>query len=220
MSEESSYIGNDGKIYTYTTDKNVKIIDKFITREVLCDVTSIVDYLLNECPAKYPQPPLDYDMQLETPEHFSCPFCGELITSDNLTEITEEECSQLKAEYNELDTEFPYMCPICGATYIREEDAQYCCAGSQVYFCDECGEYIPEEDLETSDQPTAVAEWLMVTEWLGKKLAEKGEMVLKTEDLSFIWGRRFSDSIKFEKSIRSICYDVEILEGQKKEVKV
>lgn len=219
MTEEKTYIGNDKKDYSFDSEKNIKIIKKVVKHEVLCDMTSIIEYFFdNGLSLRWA--PIDDTMLLDTPEHFTCPYCGELLTDENEMEITEEDCNQFDIEIDKSDLEFPYTCPVCGAQHHREEDARYCCCGSTVFFCGECGTIMSPEEIVEDNIPTGASEWLAVSEWLGKKLASKGESVLKTLDGTYVWGRRFSDDVELETSIRSICYDAKILEGQDKEVKV
>ena len=213
------YIGKDGQQYRFDSEKNKKIMKKVASREILADVTTIIDYFFDEA-SKLTRAPIDDTMLLDTPSHFECPYCGETVTDDDAMEITETDCAEMPVDVDNSDLEFPYICPICGATHHREEDARYCCAGSTVYVCENCEEVLSLEDMIENDAPLCASQWLIVTEWLGKKLAGQCENVLKTIDGAFIWGRKFSDGIDAERAIRTICCDVKILEGQEKEVKV
>lgn len=82
--------------------------------------------------------------------------------------------------------------------------------------CPYCGT-IHEEEPETD--PQEIYEYWIVTPWLGEKLREKGEPVLKRHG-GWIWGRTCSgQAIALDWVISLICYDMGILEGQPHEWK-
>lgn len=211
------YIGKDGQQYRFGSEKNKRIIKKMTSREVLADVTSIVDYFFDG-KLSPSGAPIDDTMLLDTPAHFECPYCGETVTEDDAVEVTDADCDELVVVTDETNPEFPYVCPICEAAHQREEDARYCCAGSTLYVCGNCEEAFSLDDVIENDSPLCASQWLIVTKWLGKRLAEQCESVLKTGDGTFIWGRKFSDGIDAERAIRTICCEAKILEGQEKEV--
>jgi len=58
-------------------------------------------------------------------------------------------------------------------------------------------------------------EWWIVTDYLHRKLSEKGQPVLEWGNNCY-WGRCGSgQAILLDYVISEICYDMEILEGQK-----
>ena len=83
--------------------------------------------------------------------------------------------------------------------------------------CPHCG-IIYEEEPET--EPQEIYEYWIVTPWLGEKLRDKGEPVLERWG-GWIWGRTCTgQAILLDSVISSICYDMEILEGQPHEWKI
>jgi len=75
---------------------------------------------------------------------------------------------------------------------------------------------IHEEEPETKE----ILEFWIVSPWLGEKLMEKGEAVLKRWG-GWIWGRTCTgQAISLDGVISEICYDIEILEGQPYEWKI
>lgn len=79
-----------------------------------------------------------------------------------------------------------------------------------------CGQVYTEEEYEYLDEnPQEVYEWWAVTNWLGDKLKERGEVVIEGWD-HWYWGRSCTgQGIALDGVISSICYGMEILEGQK-----
>ena len=79
-----------------------------------------------------------------------------------------------------------------------------------------CGQVYTEEEYEYLDEnPQEVYEWWAVTNWLGDKLKERGEVVIEGWG-HWYWGRgNTGQGIALDGVISSICYGMEILEGQK-----
>ena len=75
---------------------------------------------------------------------------------------------------------------------------------------------IQKEEYEYLDEnPQEVYEWWAVTNWLGDKLKERGEVVIEGWG-HWYWGRgNTGQGIALDGVISSICYGMEILEGQK-----
>lgn len=80
-----------------------------------------------------------------------------------------------------------------------------------VFICPECR-------IETEDRPEAtvqkIYEWWIVTRQLYYKLKEKGKPVLSWGD-NFYWGQTSGKPLHWEYVISLICFEMEILEGQK-----
>jgi len=114
-----------------------------------------------------------------------CPECGDIV--DEWKEVDENDVVHIESD----DIANEYMdhgvkCPHCGA--IHEDE--------------------PETELQE------IYEYWIVTPWLGEKLRDKGEPVLKRWD-GWIWGRTCTgQAILLDSVISSICYDMGILEGQ------
>ena len=80
-------------------------------------------------------------------------------------------------------------------------------------------EVIELENLEQQSQD--IFEWWLVSSFLGDKLIEIGEPVIKREYGGYIWGRTTTgQAILLDYAISQICQDMEILEGQKSEWEV
>lgn len=91
--------------------------------------------------------------------------------------------------------------------------------------CEKCGESRPYDDANGGEhcdyggdfesQPQEIFEWWIVTEFLYRKLKEKGEPVLEWGNNCY-WGRcTTGQSIMLDYVIGRICEDMEILDGQK-----
>lgn len=120
-----------------------------------------------------------------------CPDCGEIV--DEWKEVDENDVVHIESD----DVAKEYMdygvkCPHCGA--IHEEEPE------------------PEQQ--------EIFEYWIVTPYLGEKLREKGEPVLRRYG-GWIWGRTCTgQAIALDWVISSICYDMGILEGQPHEWKI
>ena len=81
-------------------------------------------------------------------------------------------------------------------------------------------EFIPEiEPEEIENEPQEVFEWWIVTEYLYRKLKEKGCVVLEWGNNHY-WGRcTTGQAILLDGIVTDICREMEILEGQKNEWK-
>lgn len=100
-------------------------------------------------------------------------------------------CDTVNVEYilNQNDLEAPFSWEDVENTYEEDED------GEEVY--------------------REVFEWWRITEWLYRKLREKGEVVLEGSYF-YYWGRCCTgQSISLDSIIDKICEEMEIFEGQK-----
>ena len=85
--------------------------------------------------------------------------------------------------------------------------------------CGEIAEYCECDNQDIDTEPQDIMEWWLVTEWLYRKLGEKGEPIL-TDGQSYWWGRcATGQAILLDGVISEICSDMEILEGQRLEWK-
>lgn len=76
---------------------------------------------------------------------------------------------------------------------------------------------VSEDDYDP--EPQEIYEWWIVSEYLYRKLKEKGEPVLEWGN-NYYWGRTcMGQAIKMDNVIGEICEEMEILEGQKYEWK-
>ena len=119
------------------------------------------------------------------------------------------EMDEIMAEgivtYDDIENCYENVCPEC-----RSDDIHY----------DEDGETWRCEDCDTlhdtpESRPVEIMEWWIVTDYLHRKLSEKGQPVLEWGNNCY-WGRCGSgQAILVDYVISEICYDMEILEGQK-----
>lgn len=121
-------------------------------------------------------------------------------------------------DYEDIDNLYAYRCQDCGELTNTVEELEQCddetrSNGDIVYVCPSCRHETNE--LEHFEQePQEIFEWWIVTEYLYRKLKEKGEPVLEWGN-NYYWGRTTcGQSILLDGVISSICSDMEILEGQ------
>ena len=116
------------------------------------------------------------------------------------------------ADWDEWENLYITRCPECGEPVNEWEEGE-----EEGYKCPFCGA-IHEEEPEPEQQE--IYEYWIVTPWLGEKLMDKGEPVLKRSG-GWIWGRTCTgQAILLDSVISSICYDMGILEGQPHEWKI
>jgi len=112
--------------------------------------------------------------------------------------------------YDDITNFYMPKCSECRSNYGFEE------TDTKAYKCENCGHIVEDKD-ELDTEPQDIFEWWMVDSLFAEKLEEKGEPVLLDEG---IWGRTCSgQAILLDWVISQICYDMEILEGQKYEWK-
>ena len=71
--------------------------------------------------------------------------------------------------------------------------------------------YVEDEETGESEMQE-VYQWFIVSEYLANKLSEKGEPIIRDEN---IWGRgTFGQAILLDYVITEICAEMEILQGQ------
>lgn len=196
------------KKYEEESEVNCKIRKLFVEREVRSKVTDIVRYIFDTASCDN-APPFDIN-DVDTSAECFCPDCGGLW--DHYT-VVKEDTTPIVDPTAQGDEK--YACPICGATYEFSEDARDCCAGLIVRKCSECGKIMSEDEIETAktDELDAVVDWYMVTPWLQEKLAEHSEITISIPPL---WGcQHVEDDLSEEYTIKVICKELEICEGQK-----
>lgn len=114
-----------------------------------------------------------------------CPECGEIVVE--WEEVDENDVVHIESD----DVANEYMgygvkCPHCGAIHEEEPEAE----------------------------PQEIYEYWIVTPWLGEKLMDKGEPILKRSG-GWIWGRTCTgQAILLDWVIHSICSDLGLLEDQ------
>ena len=95
--------------------------------------------------------------------------------------------------YDDIENLYDKRCSICEFEHQEEEEYNH----------------------EPETQPQEIYEWWIVTDWLAKKLQNKGEPILEWGN-NFYWGRTCTgQAILLDGVISEICEELEILEGQK-----
>jgi len=109
--------------------------------------------------------------------------------------------------YEDIENSYVNTCPHCSEQFDNNVD-----------ICPLCEKDGHIEELEQEQQE--IMEWWIVTDYLHRKLSEKGEPVLEWGN-NYYWGRCCSgQAIMLDSVISEICSDMEILEGQKNEWKI
>ncbi len=139
--------------------------------------------------------------------------------------------------YDEIENIYEYLCPECGEGYQEEDEACFCCV-KVPETCPYCKSALPEklEFLRNNDrecvkcnmvlidrdkiqepenEPQEIFEWWIVTDYLYRKLRDKGHPVLEWGNNHY-WGRcTTGQAILLDGAISEICSEMEILTGQK-----
>lgn len=199
----------DGTPHSERSPKNQKILDLFVQKEVLKDISEIVNYVLDTSRTDNAPPFTWEDIQCETT--VLCPHCDE----EALEEVVVSADMVTPDYYPEVDLGEQYVCPLCGTPYGTQEEARQCCVGQIAYLCTNCQTLISQEDMEDleSESATANETWYLVSDWLCSKMKEAGEIVIQTPEYS-IWGCTSAGKLAEEPIIQQICAGLGILEGQ------
>lgn len=190
---------------------NEKICRLFTEREVLAEVTEMVEYIFDSGTMENCPPFTVDDVEMEA--EVVCPDCGAEAESLVRHLIDAEEVEPIFDPNGLADEQF--LCPVCMTPHPVMEDAKQCCAGLEVYKCTECDKIISstQYDEMTEVDTGHIFHWHLVTPWLMEKLRSAGEPVISNPPL---WGRRrVSKDPWNEWVIEEVCSELEILEGQK-----
>ena len=207
-----SYTVN-GKKYETWSGKNQHILNHLVDENVYCCMTSEVEYMISRIPFYDDDNPFtedDYSKMM-------VPYCSKCQTSYDLEETTVRQLDDSDFEKDtNYDDEDGYLCPICADWHPTIQEARECCdIDATVYKCNNCGEIIAEDDLDT--RPEEIFEWWAVSCWFGEKLAEQGCVVIESYGKSY-WGRTTTgQSISLDGCIASIAKKLQILEGMENE---
>lgn len=194
--------------YDYDSIANMNVKSRFVAREIYGDATSIVEYLLADLDN---MSPLKWDSELDKVEKVLCPHCGEELELDLMTTPFDRSIDVKIDESAPLEERF--LCPICESGYPTEEEARECCGSLLIYQCPYCQQPICPDEIETPDDRYPM-EWAIVTDWFAQRLTAIGEMVLKSDDDVYFWGRMSNCLYEKDTIINQICYSLGILEGQ------
>lgn len=170
---------------------NQDIKGKFVSREVYCNVNSLVEYCLNKG-FEDSDSPINFD---ELENYYSYPeYSGTYAEFEGGTEEEKDaEIERLKELQNDFDTDEP----------DEEKEKIYDIIRDEI------------EELENlENEPQEVFEWWAVSEYLYRKLKSKGCVVCDCGSC-YVWGRTTTgQAILLDGVISEICSDMEILEGQ------
>lgn len=219
----ATYKTDDGTERGFFTPANRAVYDKICKKEIYADLTSVVQGCLDADAMCDTDKVLKSSSLLNRNDKHECPYCCEGIGEEDKIEDLDGFLEEIWIDYDELNPEAPYMCPICGAMHATEEAARKCCSDKSIYICSYCDSLIQESELLECDVPVNAQQWLLVSEWLGTCLAAMGESVLETDEGAFLWAReKTNPAPNMDLSVIHVCQTVGILEGQKnyKEVKV
>jgi hypothetical protein len=177
---------------------NQGIKGKFIAREVFCNVNSLVEFSINSGDGDAPVTIDDIENMYSLPE-WSATVLGESLYfaggSDSDRNTFLEEFDRLKDETEEL---------------FEKEEISETTYEHNLEIIEENRREV--EDLES--EPQDIMEWWAVSEFLYRKLKEKGHPVADAGSC-YVWGRCTSgQAILLDYVITEICAEMGILEGQ------
>lgn len=206
----------NGIKYSYDSSKNQRIKEQLVGREVMCCLTSEIEYILAQT---------DYGNSDDAPftrddiEHESNKMCSECDIAgcfeETLTDELDDDQLENNLSYKDDDEPIQYTCPVCGIDWNTADEAKQCCNTKQIYICKDCGKIYNEDDYKNlDDDEDEIYEWWAVSSWLGDKLKKQGEAVIEGY-CAWFWGRGSSgQAILLDAVISRIAEDMEILEGQ------
>lgn len=114
--------------------------------------------------------------------------------------------------YEDIENMYEYKCPECGEGFTDLDEFK---PDENDFYWGECPSCEHKLDHEPENEPQEVYEWWIVTEFLYKKLKERGQVVLEWGNNCY-WGRTSSgQAIALDGIITDICKEMEILAGQK-----
>ncbi|HEY0089029.1 MAG TPA: hypothetical protein VGB37_09300, partial [Candidatus Lokiarchaeia archaeon] len=114
------------------------------------------------------------------------------------------ECGHFESKtelpsWDDIENLYQYVCPECCEGYQNESEAVDCC----------------KSETEPENEPQEIFEWWIISDFLYRKLKEKNEPVLEWGN-NYYWGRcTTGQAILLDRVICDICFDMEILQGQK-----
>lgn len=200
------------KEYSYSNERNRQVKKRFLQREVFTEATRTIEFILEKSLSDF-ESPIRWEYEMDRPTIASCPFCGEVLD----LEETDTMDPDITISYDETAEEDErYLCPVCLSGYATEMDARTCCHHKGIYICDHCHTAVSDEDVDYTNEVGDPKEWWLVTDWLAKKLADKNQLVIESEDGVYAWGRMIdAGELIDDEVIDGICHDLELYEGQK-----
>ena len=179
-----------------TENQNIK--SQFVSRDVHANVNTMAEYILKQS-YEDRDAPFSYD---DIENFYSYPEWSETVVGEHLYfgGGTEDDKNTFLANFDRLIEESQ---DLLDAEGISEETHERNVAQIE----DKKADF---EAIES--EPQEVFEWWLVSSWLCEKLAERGEPVIKEEN---IWGRTTTgQAILLDHVITEICAGMEILDGQ------
>lgn len=209
----------NGKEYSMMSPANNRILSKLVDNEVYCDMTQEIEFIISTIMNTgdnddAPFTVEDYDDAIDNGAEKVCDACGEAGNFEYYDPMEADETDFHGEDWN--PDEPVYTCPICGEEHETLQKARECCQYDDARRCKNCGKVFGEYDFDylESNVPT-IYEWYAVSDWLGKKLSQYGEVVIDAYGKRY-WGRQGTgQSIILDSVIEQIAYDLEILEGQR-----
>lgn len=184
----------------YDSAINQKIKSDFVSQEVLCCDTMVVEYILNKS-YEDSDTPFTWD-DVEFGENHICPECG----WDEYEEVFPEDLDV--KECNGF-----YICPICMEKHGTKEEALQCCNSEDVFtVCKNCGKVFAGHVEDCFDEETTeIYEWWRVSCYLYNKLKNHNEIVLEGPN-GYYWGRSCTgQDIYLDYVISIICDEIGLL---------
>lgn len=187
--QQKTFLTNEQALKDSNSTANQHIKGKFVEREVMACVTSLVEYVLRQDDRDAPFSMDDVENYYTYPEYY-----GTYADFDGGTEEQRDaEVERLRELQEEYDSDKPNKKKEKIYDAIRDEIAEL-------------------ENLDS--EPQEVLEWWLVTKWLYQKLKAQGEVVIDGGWL-YYWGRCCSgQAILLDGVISHICADMGILDGQ------
>jgi hypothetical protein len=179
---------------------NQKIKEKFVGREVYCNVNSLVEYCLSKGYEDSDSPvSLDSIENYYLYPEWSKTVVGEALYfeggNEDAKETFLEEFDRLEEESSEL---------------LEKEEISEATHERNLALIEEA----KEEFEAIENEPQEIYEWWAISDFLFRKLKEKGDAVVDSGSC-YIWGRTTSgQAILLDYVITQICADMGILEGQ------
>lgn len=208
----------NGKEYSMMSPVNERILNKLVNNEIYCNMTQEVEYILNSTlqNGDYSDAPFsieDYDEAIDDAREHVCEECGACDDFEDYDPLTADETDFHGVDWNPQEP--VYTCPVCGLEHRTLQEARECCSHEDCKRCNSCGCIYGEYDFgELDNTQPEIYEWYAVSDWLGKKLSQYGEVVIDAYGKRY-WGRQGTgQSIICDNVIEHIAYDLEILEGQ------
>ena len=208
----------NGKEYSLMSPVNESILNRLVNNEVYCNMTQEIEFIIKAIlvigyDEDAPFTVEDYDDAIDNGTEKACDNCGE---AGNFEYYDPMEADETDFHGEDWNPDKPvYTCPICGEEHETLQEARECCQYDDARRCKNCGKIFGENDFDylESDTPE-IYEWYTVSDWLGRKLSQYGEVIIGAWGKSY-WGRQCTgQSIICDNVIEQIAYDLGILEGQ------